>query len=439
MTKERNGEVGNTGQCALVVKRQYKAWGPTLVLLRSVVVVLVLWLSSAAATAQTMAVSQANAGPSPANSVAGKMRIAPQFDDAWPFSEGLARVKQNGKWGFIDKAGALAIPPSFEEAESFSEDLARVKQNGKWGFIDRAGKVVVAPGYQDARRFTEGLAAVTLDGKWGFIDKAGSIVIPPTFKSARVFTDGLAAVTVPWGLGAFQYRYVDRTGAVVIKSVGDEYFDWASEFSEGRAIVCHLLTCRMIDKTGKIVVDRLSVSSTLLLGFSEGRSAFLSAKDKFLGSEVPTRKVGFLDTNGAIVLSPSFDQSSLRMEYPSQQSVVHPSQMQKFVFSEGLAAVEQDGKWGFIDKAGAMAIPATFYRAHRFSEGLAVVIDTTGYRQRGLTRRSGAVGVYGYVDKTGTLVIGPYVLDDWGIKLKEASEGLAPVVVNGKWGYASRD
>ncbi len=61
------------------------------------------------------------------------------------------------------------------------------------------------------------------------------------------------------------------------------------------------------------------------------------------------------------------------------------------------------------------------------------------YRQRGLTRRSGAVGVYGYVDKTGTMVIGPYVLDDWGIKLKETSEGLAPVVVNGKWGYASRD
>ena len=148
MTKERNGEVGNTGQCALMVKRQHKACGPTLVPLRSVVVVLVLWLSSAAAAAQTMAVSQANAGPSPANSAAGKMRIAPQFDDAWPFSEGLARVKQNGKWGFIDKAGALAIPPSFEEAESFSEGLARVKQNGKWGFIDRAGKVVVAPGYR---------------------------------------------------------------------------------------------------------------------------------------------------------------------------------------------------------------------------------------------------------------------------------------------------
>lgn len=31
--------------------------------------------------------------------------IDPQFEDAWPFSEGLALVEVGGKWGYVDKRG----------------------------------------------------------------------------------------------------------------------------------------------------------------------------------------------------------------------------------------------------------------------------------------------------------------------------------------------
>ncbi|MCW1331421.1 WG repeat-containing protein [Campylobacter jejuni] len=33
----------------------------------------------------------------------------PEFDDVWSFSEELAAVKLNGKWGFIDKSGEFTI------------------------------------------------------------------------------------------------------------------------------------------------------------------------------------------------------------------------------------------------------------------------------------------------------------------------------------------
>ena len=35
------------------------------------------------------------------------------IDDIGNFIEGLARVKINGKWGYINKAGFFVIPPKF--------------------------------------------------------------------------------------------------------------------------------------------------------------------------------------------------------------------------------------------------------------------------------------------------------------------------------------
>jgi hypothetical protein len=48
------------------------------------------------------------------------------------------------------------------------------------------------------------------------------------------------------------------------------------------------------------------------------------------------------------------------------------------VFSEGLAAVKKDGKWGYINTKGEVAIPITIdtqYSVGRFSEGVAYVVD----------------------------------------------------------------
>src|SRR5256885_2208062 len=42
-------------------------------------------------------------------------------------------------WGFIDSRGKNAIAPRFESVLPFSEGLAAVKREGRWGYIDRKG------------------------------------------------------------------------------------------------------------------------------------------------------------------------------------------------------------------------------------------------------------------------------------------------------------
>ena len=70
---------------------------------------------------------------------AGKYVINPQFDDAWPFEDGLALVEIDGKWGVIDKSGKYVINPQFDFISVvFSEGLALVEIGGKYGYISKS-------------------------------------------------------------------------------------------------------------------------------------------------------------------------------------------------------------------------------------------------------------------------------------------------------------
>ncbi len=66
------------------------------------------------------------------------------------------------------------------------------------------------------------------------------------------------------------------------------------------------------------------------------------------------------------------------------------------VFSEGLSAVMFDTKkWGYIDKTGKIVIQPQFSQAGTFSEGLATVAIENGTKKN-----------YVMIDKTGKIVIG---------------------------------
>jgi hypothetical protein len=118
------------------------------------------------------------------------------------FSDGLAKVKLNGRYGYINKKGKLVIPAEYQRADDFSEGLAHVYSHEKAGYIDRQGRLVIAldenyPGgmIYSSGKFSEGLAAIRFKaGGTGYINRRGKVVISPRFDYAEEFVDGVARV-----------------------------------------------------------------------------------------------------------------------------------------------------------------------------------------------------------------------------------------------------
>lgn len=57
--------------------------------------------------------------------------------------DNMIAVCEGAKWGFVDLDGKEIIAPQYNDAKSFSNGLAAVSNGEKWGFIDSAGNLVI--------------------------------------------------------------------------------------------------------------------------------------------------------------------------------------------------------------------------------------------------------------------------------------------------------
>lgn len=133
--------------------------------------------------------------------------IAPEYDDVARdelgkgFDMGAAFLKQNGKYSLCNCNGnePVILDGKYDDARPFTDGYAAVKQGGLWGFVDVDGTMVLPCKYADARSFSFGLAAVKVGDKWGYIDPEGKLVIEAVFEEARDFCKGGAPVRTEAG------------------------------------------------------------------------------------------------------------------------------------------------------------------------------------------------------------------------------------------------
>ena len=104
-----------------------------------------------------------------------------QYDELGVFSDGMAAVQKNGKWGYINTTGKEVIPCqyTYDTVGAFSGEMAAVQKNGKWGYINIKGEEAIPVSIEALRAndCANGLAVIISDeNSFYVIDKSGKNV-----------------------------------------------------------------------------------------------------------------------------------------------------------------------------------------------------------------------------------------------------------------------
>ena len=348
----------------------------------------------------------------------GNIIVEPKYDEIGCFYYGLARVAYNGKFGFINMTGDIIIPVEFDSlCPQFTGRFVGFQRDDRRGFINNAGEEVIVHNAERFGTFSWGLAWVEYDGYVGFINSIGELVVSPIFQNALTFSEGFAGVKYNG-----KYGFINTLADVVIPF---EY-DAVWSFEGGLAVVELGGRVGVINRSGEVLVPiryekvypDISQMNHETIVLVRNENELFGLFDMAIGEEITLPaynriwpfynglavveqggKFGLINESGQVVRPPVFDWMAV---FPS----------------EGLRDVELDGKAGFVDVAGEVVIPLEFDFVGKFSGGLAPF------------HRSGQEG---FIDVTGEVVL----VHDFDFALS-FEDGLALVSLDGKFGLIDK-
>ena len=302
---------------------------------------------------------------------------------AGAMSTKLKELKQSIQYKYMIQADG------YTEVSLFVNGICAVDADGDKGYVTESGSKLVFDDYEEITDFMGEFACVKrkdVQGKkaeWEMIDTSGNKrrVMPDdvdqnTIQSVGNYSGGVYAIENEQGM----YSYYKENG-----DLWKENFSYAGAFWDGYLVVLDGTGYHFINNKGehsggdfeKIAMDELSVGMRQKRFFGMKGNAYQMYTDngKAMGSgswqdAVPFNdagtyaavesngKWGFVDAKGNVVIEP---------QYEAARS-----------FSNGFAAVKSNGKWGFIDTKGKMCIDPVFDEAKDMNSKGNVFIKQNG-------------------------------------------------------------
>lgn len=158
--------------------------------------------------------------------------------------------QKHKKFGVIDKFGKERIPFIFEKSEieysKFSNGLAKIKKEEKYGFINKNNEIVIPCIYDKVSHYNDGFALAKIKTKEFLINKKGEI-FKSKFKIVSTFNENLAIVKQNKKFG-----FINENNELLIDFLFDEV--WGC-FVLGHCLVKLNNKYGLIDKSGKLIID----------------------------------------------------------------------------------------------------------------------------------------------------------------------------------------
>jgi hypothetical protein len=261
--------------------------------------------------------------------------------------------QKNNKYGIKDAKGKIIVPTQYDEIECCNEcfwgEIAfRIKLNGKYGFLNKQAKEIIPAKYDAVGSCWQGdLFAVELNGKWGYINTSGSEIVPLKYDEVEDVSSSFSWAKVKLNN---KYGFIDNTGKEIIPLKYDK-----ADNTTGDDLVCVGLktTCDSVkeksyDEYGNEIEQKLlkcnykygavNMAGKEIISFLYDDAFFFHEGIAMVNQN---SKYGFIDNNGKEISPCNYE--GYRIFPPNDEKLI---------------AMMLNGKWGFIDyKSGKEIIP----------------------------------------------------------------------------------
>lgn len=252
----------------------------------------------------------------------------------------------------------------YDEMSEIVNDCMVVRKESLYGIADVRGREILECEYEEIHPFSEeGLAlARNQKGAYVYIDEDGRIRKAPdaVYESLGMFSEERAAAYKDG-----KYGYLDEE----TEPAGEFRWDELTGFKNGVGAGRKGKKWSLVDKRGEAKGDK-EYDDVIVDG-----SGLCSNQKRIFVKE--GEKYRLVDQKGKEASKLSFDDA-------------------KAFMSDGYAAVCKDGKWGFLNTDGKLAIDYIYADAQSFQNGLAPVCKE---------------GLWGYIDIDGNVIIEPQFVE----------------------------
>ncbi|MEM7037403.1 MAG: WG repeat-containing protein [Bacteroidota bacterium] len=287
------------------------------------------------------------------------------FEDAYPFSEGLARVTLDGRYGYVNLKGEFVIPNTFLMASDFSDGLALAakRKDGEYryymGYLEPSGEWAFEPEFVFAGDFKNGRALVHLsevDAK--ILEKNGNLIdLGPLDRHYYSATLSERHIVYYTDSSLFMKKYPGKErlyGFINDRGVDVRLPEYVlmRDFKNGMSWVEHGGKCGVMDTTGKWVIPPK---------WPLGSHADLGDPDFFLWVNPITAYTNVyevMNMDGETI----FKAEMIRLVWIDDglilaDAILYPGE-------------EEEGQYGYLDKHGQVVIPLEYEDIGAWSHGL---------------------------------------------------------------------
>ena len=228
----------------------------------------------------------------------------------------LVPFRRSNRWGYADHKRHLVLPLAYDEAGPFVNEVAWIRQGTLFGYIDGGGNPVTPVQYTRANNFSQGRAHVELHGEIFDIDSNGQRL--GTLSDSEPETDYLQQGDIVRRQGKVGFRFTAGSNTIV----PTEYDEIQDLHHDGLLAVRQSTKWGVLNAKGKLVLplayDAIRAAATNAFAYpiveQAGRFGYLDNEGKlmiqvkyttaepFVGEvarvTTPEGKTGYIDSRG---------------------------------------------------------------------------------------------------------------------------------------------